>query len=150
MYFNNSGCHMSPMEPETGAANKRKVRPAMGTLDSDLLLIYACSQDSMVMLWEIGGGKGVCHELNGHTDKVQGLSYRADINKLISVCCCFPPSTCILLSCTNVGWPGRRFYCLGSGRYPNIENFIFKFLIVRNWSTPLKVTSNTSTMKTFF
>ena len=63
------------------------------------------------MMWQIGGGKGVNFELNGHTGKVTGLAYLADRKKLISVCTCFH---CVFIGMTVLpGGPGQHIYCVG-------------------------------------
>eukprot|EP00051_Salpingoeca_urceolata_P017821 m.245796 g.245796 ORF g.245796 m.245796 type:complete len:217 (-) comp19054_c0_seq6:182-832(-) len=42
------------------------------------------SFDKMVMVWDIGGRKGVSYELRGHGDKVQGLVFLPETQQLVS------------------------------------------------------------------
>ncbi|XP_046339732.1 WD repeat and FYVE domain-containing protein 2-like [Haliotis rufescens] len=47
-------------------------------------LLFTGSFDQSIIVWDIGGKKGTAFELQGHHDKVQGLSYAMGAKQLVS------------------------------------------------------------------
>ncbi|KAL3102019.1 hypothetical protein niasHS_003428 [Heterodera schachtii] len=47
-------------------------------------LLFSASTDSLVIVWDIGGKRGNCYELNGHNAKLTRLALGADSRRLFS------------------------------------------------------------------
>jgi len=53
--------------------------------DSSRQVLFSASTDTLVIMWDIGGKKGQCYELNGHGAKLSCLALAQDASKLLSV-----------------------------------------------------------------
>ena len=53
--------------------------------DSDAGWLFSGSYDKSVIVWDVGTNQGLAVELNGHSDRLVGLSYDA-LRKLLLTC----------------------------------------------------------------
>lgn len=53
--------------------------------DSDVEWLFSGSFDNTLVVWDVGGHEGLAVELNGHEDRLVGLSYD-NLRKLLITC----------------------------------------------------------------